>query len=97
MKGVYFLQNANNVNFKLFLDCIHDPQSKYSVCIEEEFWIMNHFECHLNRGIWRSNKVVQVVQITSPHPGQFVQLFLNAKNVDLGDVHMTHYPKFFLN
>ena len=30
IKGVYFLQNANNLNFKLFLGCIHEPQSKYS-------------------------------------------------------------------
>ena len=27
------------------------------------FWIMNHFECRLNRRFWRSKKVVQVVQI----------------------------------
>ena len=36
MKGVYFLQNANNLNFKLFLSCIHDPQRKYSAFIGTE-------------------------------------------------------------
>ena len=32
IKGVYlyFFQNDNNFNFKLFLGCIHGPQSKYS-------------------------------------------------------------------
>ena len=31
--GPHFLQNANDLNFKLFLGCIHDPQSKYSTFI----------------------------------------------------------------
>ena len=53
IKGVYFLQNDNNFNFKLFLGCSHDPQSKYSAFIQEEFWIMSHFECSLNRRFWR--------------------------------------------
>ena len=63
IEGGYFLQNANNLNFKLFFGCIHDPQSKYSAFILEEFWIMSHFECRLSRRFWRSKKVVQVVQI----------------------------------
>ena len=29
IKGVYFLQTTNNLNFKLCLGCTHDPQSKY--------------------------------------------------------------------
>ena len=33
IKGVYFPKNANNLNFKLFLDCIYGPQSKYSAFI----------------------------------------------------------------
>ena len=33
IKGVYFLQNTNNLNFKLFLGCIHDPQRKYAALI----------------------------------------------------------------
>ena len=33
IKGVFFPPNANNLNFKLFLGCIHDPQSKYSAFI----------------------------------------------------------------
>ena len=34
IKGVCFLQNANNLNFTLFFSGrIHDPQSKYSVFI----------------------------------------------------------------
>ena len=33
IKGVYFLQNANNLNFKLFLGTIYDPHSKYSAVI----------------------------------------------------------------
>ena len=32
-KRSLFLQNANNLNFKLFLGRIHDPQSKYSAFI----------------------------------------------------------------
>ena len=48
IKGLYFFQNANNLNFKLFLGCIQDPQSKYFASIYEEFWIMSHFECRLN-------------------------------------------------
>ena len=48
---------------KCHLYCIHDPQSKYSAFIEEEFWIMSHYECRLNWHFWRSKKVVQVVQI----------------------------------
>ena len=47
IEGGYFLQNANNLNFKLFFGCIHDPQSKYSAFILEEFWIISHFECRL--------------------------------------------------
>ena len=39
IKGVYFLKNANNLNFKVFLGCIHDPQSKNFAFIPEEFWI----------------------------------------------------------
>ena len=31
--GVYFLQNANDLNFELFFGCVHDPQSKYSAFI----------------------------------------------------------------
>ena len=31
------------------LGCIHDPKSKYSAFIQEEFWITSHFECRLNR------------------------------------------------
>ena len=31
--GPHFLQNANDLNFKLFLGCIHAPQSKYSAFI----------------------------------------------------------------
>ena len=27
-----------------FLGCTHDPQSKYPAFIEEEFWMMRHFE-----------------------------------------------------
>ena len=30
-KGVYFLQNANNLNFQLFLGCIHDHQIRETV------------------------------------------------------------------
>ena len=26
IKRVYFLQNTNNLNFNLFLDCIYDPK-----------------------------------------------------------------------
>ena len=36
------------------------------------------------------------VQITSPHPGQFVQLFLNAKNVDLSDIQNDSLSKILL-
>ena len=37
---------------------------KASICFFiEEFWIMVHVECRLNRRHWRSKKVVQVVQI----------------------------------
>ena len=35
-----------------FLGCIHDLQSKYSALIQEEFWIMSHFECRLNQCFW---------------------------------------------
>ena len=37
IKGVYLLQNANKLNFKLFLGCIHDPQSKYSAFFKKNF------------------------------------------------------------
>ena len=30
IRGVYILQNANNLGFNCFLSCIHAPQSKYS-------------------------------------------------------------------
>ena len=60
-KGVYLLQNANNVNFKLFLGCIHDPQSKDSAFFQEEFWMINNFESHLNQRFWRLKKAVQYV------------------------------------
>ena len=33
IKGVYFLQNDNNLISQLFLGTIHDPQSKYSAFI----------------------------------------------------------------
>ena len=33
IQGVYFLQNTNNFKIRLFLGCIHDPQSKYSAFI----------------------------------------------------------------
>ena len=37
---------------------------KASICFFiEEFWIMVHVECRLNRRLWRSKKVVQAVQI----------------------------------
>ena len=52
-----------------FLSCINDPQSKYSAVIQEEFWIMSHFECPLNRRFWRSKTVVQVVQIAGEGGG----------------------------
>merc|ERR1712004_676902 len=32
-KGVYFLQNANTLNFELLFRLYHDPQSKYSAFI----------------------------------------------------------------
>ena len=28
------------------LGCIHDPKSKYSAFIQEEFWIMSHYRAH---------------------------------------------------
>ena len=42
---------------------IHDPQSKYSAFILEEFRIMSHFEYRLNRRFWRSKKVVQMGEV----------------------------------
>ena len=46
-----------------FLGCIHDPQSKYSAFIWEEFLLMSNFKCRLNQRFWRSKKDAQVIQI----------------------------------
>ena len=46
-----------------FHKCIYDPQSKYSAVIREEFWIMSHFECRLNRRLWRSKKLYKLSKL----------------------------------
>ena len=68
-----FLVNISSKMPRIWiLGCIHDPQSKYSAFILEEFWIMSHFECRLSRRFWRSKKVVQVVQIGGRGKGEVI-------------------------
>ena len=50
------------MNFKLFLGCIHDPQSNLPLS-KKNFGYCLIFERRLNRCFWRSKKVVKVVQI----------------------------------
>ena len=49
IKRVYFLQNANNFNFKLFLRLYTWPTKQVFCLFYEESWIMSHFEFRLNR------------------------------------------------
>ena len=58
---------------------MHDPQSKYSAFIYEEFWIMSHLKCCLNRRFWLSKKVVQVVQIGGKGGGNLDKMQKNSR------------------
>ena len=48
IKRVYFLQNANNLNFELFLRLYTWPTKQVFCLFKEESWIMSHFECRWN-------------------------------------------------